>query len=162
MATYTKRRVNFAITMKKTAFRSHNLHQTSHEATWIKYMSFFSLRSAVHGSVQRKYHIFEGDHTLSSMPSMFHPLAGCYGVIHQILTRICALRTSASCLRASISFWPWLWVCCCIFALIFCSNLRRKLQGKWPQSSVNACCRSHSEDTPLIQHCSKPRNRINW
>lgn len=83
-------------------------------------------------------------------------------VAHQILTRIWALSTSASCLRASISFWLWLWLCCCIFVLIFWSNLRRKLLGKWPQSSANACCRSQSGETPLIQHCSKPRNRINW
>ena len=39
-------------------------------------MLAFGLDRAVYDCIERKYHIFESDQTLSSLPSMFHPLAG--------------------------------------------------------------------------------------
>ena len=89
-----------------------------------------------------------------------HPLAsrlaGCYGVVTQILTLICAFNTSASCLRLSRSPAPWLWFCC-ILNRFLVESCAESYKANWAQSSANACSRFQSFQTPLIQNHHWPR-----
>ena len=104
-----------------------------------------------------KYHGFESDQcVIRSFSGFTHLLAGCYGVVTQILTLICAFNTSASCLRLSRSPAPWLWFCC-ILNRFLVESCAESYKANWAQSSANACSRFQSFQTPLIQNHRRPR-----